>query len=71
MTERALPRVRFSSLNRRALLISVASLGLFGSSAVSARSAAVENIRTPIPVPQNLSLEKVREAVIRGGLAKG
>ena len=71
MTERALPRVRFSYLNRRALLISVASLGLFGSSAVSARSAAVENIRTPIPFPQNLSLEKVRETVIRGGLAKG
>ena len=71
MTERALPRVRFSSLNRRALLISVASLGLFGSSAVLARSATVENIRTPIPFTQNLSLEKVREAVIRGGLAKG
>lgn len=63
--------MRFSSLNRRALLISVASLGLFGSSAVLARSATVENIRTPIPFTQNLSLEKVREAVIRGGLAKG
>ena len=36
-------------MNRRALLISVASLGLFGSSAVLARSATVENIRTPIP----------------------
>ncbi len=58
-------------MNRRALLISVASLGLFGSSAVLARSATVENIRTPIPFTQNLSLEKVREAVIRGGLAKG
>lgn len=58
-------------MNRRALLISVASFGLFGSSAVLARSATVENIRTPIPFTQNLSLEKVREAVIRGGLAKG
>lgn len=58
-------------MNRRALLISVASLGLFGSSAVLARSATVENIRTPIPFTQNLSLEKVSEAVIRGGLAKG
>ena len=34
-------------MNRWALLISVASLGLFGSSAVLARSATVENIRTP------------------------
>ena len=46
-------------------------MGLFGSSAVLAHSATVENIRTPIPFTQNLSLEKVREAVIRGGLAKG
>lgn len=61
----------YCPMNRRALLISVASLGLFGSSAVLARSATVENIRTPIPFTQNLSLEKVREAVIRGGLAKG
>ncbi|GEM_PF-5149278 len=35
------------------------------------REFGVENIRTPIPFTQNLSLEKVREAVIRGGLAKG
>ncbi len=56
-------------MNRRTLLLSVASLGLFGSSATLARSAPVQKIKTTIPF--TLSLKQVREGVIRGALAKG
>ncbi len=59
-----------TSMNRRTLLISVATLGILASSAAWSRSAAIQTITSPIFSTSEVTLEKVRTAIIRGGLAK-
>lgn len=57
-------------MNRRTLLISVAAMGILASTSAWSRSAAIQTITTPVISTSEVTLDKVRSAIIRGGQAK-